>query len=175
MDKRKKDKRINSNLQNNTQRTKDWATRTPLKTESEIRCSGRARSSSSTSGTRHVTLVTNPLINHEWGKDLIVITTMEHLRGHLWHRYSATVNQVMVVTVNYNKSTITQQLINKKQFQSGWDQNIIKDFFFRNRTHWFDLIWFIVFNATFSNISAISWRPVLVVEEAGVLQNTLRE
>ena len=31
-----------------------------------------------------------------------------------------------------------------------------------------DLIWFIVFNATFSNILAISWRPVLVVEEAGV-------
>ena len=29
-----------------------------------------------------------------------------------------------------------------------------------------DLIWLIVFNATFSNISAISWRPVLVVEEA---------
>jgi hypothetical protein len=25
-----------------------------------------------------------------------------------------------------------------------------------------------VFNATFSNISAISWRPVLVVEEIGV-------
>jgi hypothetical protein len=25
---------------------------------------------------------------------------------------------------------------------------------------------FFVFNATFSNISAISWRPVLVVEEA---------
>jgi len=25
-----------------------------------------------------------------------------------------------------------------------------------------------VFNATVSNISAISWRPVLVVEEAGV-------
>jgi hypothetical protein len=27
---------------------------------------------------------------------------------------------------------------------------------------------FFVFNATFNNISAISWRPVLVVEEAGV-------
>ena len=27
---------------------------------------------------------------------------------------------------------------------------------------------FIVLNATFSNISAILWRPVLVVEEAGV-------
>jgi hypothetical protein len=31
-----------------------------------------------------------------------------------------------------------------------------------------DLIWFIVLNATFNNISAISWWPVLVVEEAGV-------
>jgi len=30
---------------------------------------------------------------------------------------------------------------------------------------WF---WFLVFNATFNNISAISWRPVLVVEKAGV-------
>jgi hypothetical protein len=29
-------------------------------------------------------------------------------------------------------------------------------------------IWILVFNATFSNISAISWRPVLMVEEAGV-------
>jgi hypothetical protein len=31
-----------------------------------------------------------------------------------------------------------------------------------------DLIWVLVFSATFSHISAISWRPVLVVEEAGV-------
>jgi hypothetical protein len=30
----------------------------------------------------------------------------------------------------------------------------------------FDLILFFVLNATFSNISAISWRPVLVEEEA---------
>jgi hypothetical protein len=29
------------------------------------------------------------------------------------------------------------------------------------------MISFIVLNATFTNISAISWRPVLVVEEAG--------
>jgi hypothetical protein len=29
-----------------------------------------------------------------------------------------------------------------------------------------------VFNVIFSNISAISWRPVLVVEEAGVLERT---
>jgi hypothetical protein len=30
------------------------------------------------------------------------------------------------------------------------------------------------FNATFSNISAISWRPVLVVEEAGVPEENKR-
>jgi hypothetical protein len=30
-----------------------------------------------------------------------------------------------------------------------------------------DLIDFLRFNTTFNNISAISWRPVLVVEEAG--------
>jgi hypothetical protein len=32
------------------------------------------------------------------------------------------------------------------------------------------VVWFtfMVFNATFSNISAIPWRPVLMVEEAGV-------
>ena len=30
------------------------------------------------------------------------------------------------------------------------------------------MVWFLVFNATFSNISAISWQPVLVVEEARV-------
>jgi hypothetical protein len=30
------------------------------------------------------------------------------------------------------------------------------------------------FNATFNNISAISWRPVLVVEEAGVPEENHR-
>jgi hypothetical protein len=37
----------------------------------------------------------------------------------------------------------------------------------RNKMH-NKLILFLVFNATFGNISAISWRPALVVEEAGV-------
>jgi hypothetical protein len=36
----------------------------------------------------------------------------------------------------------------------------IEDFYF--------VVDFLCFNATFSNISAISWRPVLVVEEARV-------
>jgi hypothetical protein len=33
---------------------------------------------------------------------------------------------------------------------------------------------FLVFYATFSNISAISWQPVLVVEEAGVPRENYR-
>jgi hypothetical protein len=36
---------------------------------------------------------------------------------------------------------------------------------------WFD---FLCFNATFSNISAISWQPVLVVEEAEVPNNSYK-
>ena len=32
----------------------------------------------------------------------------------------------------------------------------------------------LVLNATFSNISAMSWRPVLVVEETGVLGENYR-
>ena len=34
---------------------------------------------------------------------------------------------------------------------------------------------FIVLNASFSNISAISWRPDLVMEEAGVLGDNHRQ
>ena len=30
------------------------------------------------------------------------------------------------------------------------------------------MVWFMVFNATFNNISAISWRSVLLMEETGV-------
>jgi hypothetical protein len=44
------------NLQNTTQKTKDQATQTLLKCRG---CSGRVSSSCSTSGTNHVTQVTN--------------------------------------------------------------------------------------------------------------------
>jgi hypothetical protein len=33
---------------------------------------------------------------------------------------------------------------------------------------WFGLVWFIVFNATFNNISVIKWQSVLLVEETRV-------
>ena len=49
-------KRTNNNLQYNTNKTKYRVTRTPLKSGSELRCSGRASSSCSTSDTRRVTV-----------------------------------------------------------------------------------------------------------------------
>ena len=48
-----------------TYKTKDRVTRTPLKTECELRCSGMVSNSCSTSDTRHVNLVTNPVISRE--------------------------------------------------------------------------------------------------------------
>ena len=48
-----------------TYKTKDRVTRTPLKTGGELRCSGRVSSCCSTSGTRRINLVTNPVICHE--------------------------------------------------------------------------------------------------------------
>ena len=63
-------------------KTKDRVTRTPLKTEGELRCSGRVGGCCSTSGTRRVNLVTHPVISRERGKDREVFTTMEHIRGH---------------------------------------------------------------------------------------------
>jgi len=51
---KKKYKRTNNDLQNTTLKNKDRATRTPLKTGGELRCSGRESSSCSISGTRRV-------------------------------------------------------------------------------------------------------------------------
>jgi hypothetical protein len=48
-----------------TYKTKDRVTRTPLKTEGELGYSGRVNSSCSTSDTRRVHLVINPVISHE--------------------------------------------------------------------------------------------------------------
>jgi len=58
-----------------THKTRDRVTRIPLKTEVELRCSGRVGSSCSTSGNRRVNLLTNPVKSHEWGKDREVIAT----------------------------------------------------------------------------------------------------
>ena len=51
--------------------------------------SGSPEVSSSCSSRRHVTLVTDPVISHEWGKNRIVITTT-YIRGHFWQKRSVT-------------------------------------------------------------------------------------
>jgi len=55
---KEKDKRNKQRSQNTTQKTKDRVTRTPLKPEGEIKCSGGVSSSCFTSDTRRVNLVT---------------------------------------------------------------------------------------------------------------------
>jgi hypothetical protein len=54
-----------------TYKTKDRVTRTPLKTAGELRGSVKLSSSFSASGTRRVTLVANPVISHEWRKQVL--------------------------------------------------------------------------------------------------------
>jgi hypothetical protein len=75
-DKVRKDKQRSTK---HTYKTKDRVTRTPLKTGDELRCSETVSSSCSTSGTRRVNLVTNPVISREWGKDREVLTTCRSL------------------------------------------------------------------------------------------------
>ena len=73
-----KKEKVQKNKQRSTKhtyKTKDRVTRTPLKTGGELRCSRRVSSSCSTSDTRRVNLVTNPVISREQGKDREVFTT----------------------------------------------------------------------------------------------------
>ena len=64
-------KKVQKDKQRSTKhayKTKDRITRTPLKTEGEIFCSGRVGSSCSTTYPCHVNLITNPVTSHEWGE-----------------------------------------------------------------------------------------------------------
>ena len=65
MAKGKKYKAISNDIQNTTQKTKDRVRRNPLQTRVELKCPRRAGSSCSTSGIRHFTIDSNPVINHE--------------------------------------------------------------------------------------------------------------
>ena len=70
-------------------KTEDLVTRTPLKTGSDLRCSGKVSSSCSTSGTRRVNLVTNLVISHELGKDqetFILLTNYSDIKTQLYFR-----------------------------------------------------------------------------------------
>ena len=71
----KKDKQRSTK---HTHKTKDRITQTPLKAGGEFMCSGRVRSSCSSSGTRHVNLVTNSVISHEWGNLFIAFFRLKN-------------------------------------------------------------------------------------------------
>ena len=60
-EKGQKDKQLSTK---HTYKTRDRVTRTTLITGGELSCSEGVNSSCSTSGTRRVTLVTNPVISH---------------------------------------------------------------------------------------------------------------
>ena len=73
------------------------------KKQDELMHSYRINSSFATCSTSRVTLVTNSVISHDWGKIGLWLRQTELIRGHLWHNYSATANQVMVTTVKLSK------------------------------------------------------------------------
>jgi len=62
--KNKTDQRRSNDLQNMTQKTKDRATRTPLTTGVELRCSWRVSISCFTCGTRCATIASKPVVSH---------------------------------------------------------------------------------------------------------------
>jgi hypothetical protein len=80
-EKKKKDKqwctkhyteKTNNDLQNTKQKIADWTTRTPQK-KAEMKPDSDVIKSCSTNSNRR-TIVTNSVINHEWGNDGIMIT-----------------------------------------------------------------------------------------------------
>ena len=66
-------------------------------------------------------------------------------------------------SLSFLVGTITNVLV----MEIGWTDVGSGGYILVNCAHC-NTSWFLVFNPTFSNISAISWQPVLVVEEAGV-------
>jgi hypothetical protein len=91
-EKLQKDKQRSTKL---THKTKDRVTRTPLKPGDELSCSIRVGTYCSNSYKPG---------NKSWmRKGPKCLRQVEHIRGHLWHRYSITVNQVMMATIKCSK------------------------------------------------------------------------
>jgi hypothetical protein len=84
------------NTQHNFQKKKDTISRTPLQTGGELRCPGRVSSSCFTSY--------KPGDKSWMGKGPPkCLRQVEHIRGHLWHRCSVMINQLIVATVKLSK------------------------------------------------------------------------
>ena len=96
----------------------------------------------------------------------------------------AELEQILLFSVNWSKQVCFMRVMSKWYRSSKWqrkwqrilvyfshnlyifepckisEDNFISNIFFG--------VWFMVFNATFNNISVISWRSVLLVVETGV-------
>jgi hypothetical protein len=136
------------------------------------------------------------LISQKWERiDLIWHLTvqwgMQRANCHIWHdiwQYNREYRgQIVTLDMTFGSTMgntegklphLTWHLAVQRGIQRAnchtW-QHVIIILLFNNKNrydtvfeHYGLIDWFIVFNTTFSNISAISWRPVLVVEEAGV-------
>ena len=81
----------NNVLQNITHKSKNWATRIPLKTRDELKCTGKVSNSASSSGTDHGTLVAFRVISHE--RTWLLLRQTEYIRCHLWYKYSVSSNK----------------------------------------------------------------------------------
>jgi len=95
-----KTKGTNIYLQNTEQKIKVRANCNPLKTMSEPSCFERANRSCFTHGTRRVTIVTNPVKNHEWGK----MHTLYHIMLRKLRQWWSTIPPIST------KQTITSHL-----------------------------------------------------------------
>lgn len=69
----KKDKKAIKDLQNTTHKIKNRATLTSLKTGMNSGAQEGWEVPVPTCGTRRVALVTNPVVNHEWGNDVLFV------------------------------------------------------------------------------------------------------
>ena len=98
---KRKGQKENSDLQNATQKTKDGATQTSLKSGGELRCFGRVDSSSFSSATGCVTLATKP--------DDIVQCQLAEIRiiiAYLISPYRLRDGRVMVFNSTFNITSV---------------------------------------------------------------------
>ena len=77
--------------------------RSPTKDRCELGCSKKVGRSWFISGNRRVNIVAHPILSREWVNDHGVLSISGIYWWSLWHRYTITVNQVMVVTVTFSK------------------------------------------------------------------------
>jgi hypothetical protein len=77
--------------------------RSPTKERCELGCSRRVCRTWFISGTRRVNIVAYPILSRVWVNDHEVLSISGIYWWSLWHRYTISVNQVMLVTVTFSK------------------------------------------------------------------------